>query len=81
MIILKLLIFEGDRKIRRKKNRKKTEKTFKSKKLSSFKNFAETINLNSSSQHVWNTCKIFENKWVKINQHHMPEYLQTEIKN
>lgn len=42
------------------------KKVFKIKKRDSFKKFAESINIHTDTKFVWNKCKIFKNKWVKI---------------
>lgn len=39
-------------------------KLFKMKKKTSFKSFAESINIRLNPAYVWNSCKIFKNRWV-----------------
>lgn len=41
-------------------------KTINNKKRTSFRNFAETIDLSTNSSYVWNKCKIFKNKWANV---------------
>ena len=43
------------------------KRTFKIKKIESFKKFAQSINLRTNPTYVWNKCKIFKNKWVNVN--------------
>ena len=55
------------------------KRTFKTKKKECFRKFSETINFHSSPSYVWNKCKIFKNKWVKINPSHDSQNLQPSI--
>ena len=45
-----------------------------------FKKFAESINLCTDPNHVWNKCKIFKNKWARITLQHWSENLQADSK-
>ena len=48
-------------------------KLFKSKRRINYKKFVESIDVKSDQTHVWNTCKILKNKWVKIKPRHTTE--------
>ncbi|XP_076235116.1 uncharacterized protein LOC143179689 [Calliopsis andreniformis] len=39
-------------------------KTFKNKKKACFRKFAKSINIHTNPSYVWNTCKIFKNRWI-----------------
>ena len=54
-----------------------TTRTFKIKKKENFKKFAESINIHTNARYVWNKCKIFKNKWVKITPPSLNENLNT----
>lgn len=56
------------------------KKTFKTKKKTSFIEFAKKINLQTNSRYVWNSCKILRNKWIKAKPSHVFENLQLENK-
>lgn len=56
------------------------KKTFKKKKIEGFKSFATSINFRTDPIYVWNKCKIFKNKWVKVAPIHTPENLQMKDK-
>ena len=53
-------------------------KTFKTKKKECFRKFAETINLQMNTSYVWNKCKIFKNKWTKIQPTNVNNNLQNK---
>lgn len=56
------------------------KRTFKKKKKDAFKEFAVSINFQTDPKYVWNKCKIFKNKWVKISPLHTSENLQMKDK-
>ena len=45
---------------------KAASRLFRYKKKGSFRSFAETISFRTGVSYVWNKCKIFKNKWVKV---------------
>ena len=51
-------------------------KTFRSKKKECFKEFAETINFRISTKYVWNQCKVFKEKWTKVQPTNVNSNLQ-----
>ena len=52
-------------------------RTFKQKKkIDNFKVFAASLDFSSNPTFVWNKCRIFKNKWVKITPSHCTENLQ-----
>lgn len=53
-----------------KKYRAIAKKTLRQKKRNAFRSFAETINYRTNFGYVMNQCKIFKNKWVKIQPNH-----------
>lgn len=42
------------------------KKTLKQKKKESFNAFAQSLNFHTNCSHVWNTAKIFKNRWANI---------------
>ena len=51
-------------------------RTFKQKKIDNFKVFAASLDFRSNPTFVWNKCRIFKSKWVKITPSHYTENLQ-----
>lgn len=56
------------------------KKTFKQKKRQKFREFASTIDHATNPTFVWNKCKVFKNKWVKIEKSSYSENLQLDEK-
>ena len=54
------------------------KRTFKSKKGAKYKEFVETIDINTNYNYIWNALKILKNRWVNVISSHTPENLQKE---
>ena len=52
------------------------KKTFKIKKKEDFKKFASSIDHRTNPSYVWNKCKVFKNKWIKITPTHCSQNKQ-----
>ena len=47
-------------------------RVFKSKRRASFRKFAGSLSIKSGLKHVWDTCKILKNKWVRVARTPLP---------